>query len=80
MMLFVAEVCITEFTDPGCPWAYSAEPVRRRLDWLYGERLQWRPRMVVLSESAEDYYGARQIVRCNTVLTVFGGVGGIMVV
>jgi len=26
------------------------------------------------------YYGARQIVRCNTVLTVFGGVGGIMVV
>ena len=27
-----------------------------------------------------SYYGARQIVRCNTVLTVFGGVGGIMVV
>jgi len=26
------------------------------------------------------YYGARQIVRCNTVLTVLGGVGGIMVV
>jgi len=26
------------------------------------------------------YYNARQIVRCNTVLTVFGGVGGIMVV
>jgi len=26
------------------------------------------------------YYGARQIVRCNTVLTVFGGVRGIMVV
>jgi len=26
------------------------------------------------------YYGARQIVPCNTVLTVFGGVGGIMVV
>ncbi len=27
-----------------------------------------------------SYYGARQIVRCNTVLTVLGGVGGIMVV
>ncbi len=26
------------------------------------------------------YYGARQIVRCNAVLTVFGGVRGIMVV
>jgi predicted DsbA family dithiol-disulfide isomerase len=51
----VAEVCISEFTDPGCPWAYSAEPIRRRLDWLYGERLEWRPRMVVLSESPEDY-------------------------
>lgn len=25
------EVCITEFTDPGCPWAYSAETFRRRL-------------------------------------------------
>jgi len=51
----VADVCITEFTDPGCPWAYSAEPFRRRLSWLYGERLEWRLRMVGLSESPEDY-------------------------
>jgi predicted DsbA family dithiol-disulfide isomerase len=51
----VADVEITEFTDPGCPWAYSAEPFRRRLTWLYGERLAWRPAMVVLSESPEDY-------------------------
>ena len=48
-------VCITEYTDPGCPWAYSAEPFRRRLDWLYGERLDWVPRMVGLSSSPEDY-------------------------
>ena len=48
-------VCITEYTDPGCPWAYSAEPFRRRLDWLYGERLDWVPRMVGLSASPEDY-------------------------
>jgi len=27
-----AEVRITEYTDPGCPWAWSAEPFRRRLD------------------------------------------------
>lgn len=46
---------ITEFTDPGCPWAYSAEPVRWRLDWLYGEHLRWHPRMVVLSQSSDDY-------------------------
>ena len=37
-----AEVCITEFTDPGCPWAYSAEPFRRRLNWLYGDALEWK--------------------------------------
>src|SRR4051812_19788905 len=51
----VADVCITEYTDPGCPWAYSAEPFRRRLSWLYGERLRWELRMVVLAESPQDY-------------------------
>jgi predicted DsbA family dithiol-disulfide isomerase len=50
-----ADVCITEYTDPGCPWAYSAEPFRRRLSWLYGERLEWRLRMVGLAESADEY-------------------------
>src|SRR4051794_37924293 len=49
------DVRITEYTDPGCPWAYSAEPFRRRLDWLYGERLQWRPVMVGLADSPEHY-------------------------
>lgn len=51
----VADVLITEFTDPGCPWAFSAEPFRRRLNWLYGEHLEWRTRMVGLSESPQDY-------------------------
>jgi predicted DsbA family dithiol-disulfide isomerase len=51
----MAEVRITEYTDPGCPWAYSAEPFRRRLEWLYGEDVAWEVRMVVLAESAEDY-------------------------
>jgi predicted DsbA family dithiol-disulfide isomerase len=51
----VAQVTITEFTDPGCPWAFSAEPFRRRLDWLYGERLDWRLRMVGLAEKPEDF-------------------------
>lgn len=49
------DVRITEFTDPACPWAFSAEPFRRRLDWLYGDQLAWEPRMVVLSESPDDY-------------------------
>lgn len=51
----MVDVRITEFTDPGCPWAYSAEPFRRRLEWLYGEHLDWRIRMVGLSETPEDY-------------------------
>src|SRR3954451_3277195 len=51
----MADVCITEYTDPGCPWAYSAEPFRRRLSWLYGDRLEWQVRMVGLAESPDDY-------------------------
>jgi predicted DsbA family dithiol-disulfide isomerase len=50
-----ADVCITEYTDPGCPWAFSAEPIRRRLSWLYGDRLEWKLRLVGLSESPADY-------------------------
>jgi predicted DsbA family dithiol-disulfide isomerase len=51
----VPEVRITEYTDPGCPWAYSAEPFRRRLDWLYGDEVEWEVRMVVLADAPEDY-------------------------
>jgi predicted DsbA family dithiol-disulfide isomerase len=50
-----ADVCITEYTDPGCPWAYSAEPFRRRLTWLYGDRLEWRVKLVGLAESPAEY-------------------------
>ncbi len=49
------DVCITEFTDPACPWAWSAEPFRRRLQWLYGDALDWGRRMVVLADSAEQH-------------------------
>ncbi|MCW2967280.1 MAG: hypothetical protein JWM71_1052 [Solirubrobacteraceae bacterium] len=51
----MALVRIVEFTDPGCPWAWSAEPFRRRIDWLYGDHIEWRMHMVGLSESPEDY-------------------------
>ncbi len=50
-----ADVVITEFTDPACPWAYSAEPFRHRLRWLYGDAIDWRVNVVVLSESPEEY-------------------------
>jgi 2-hydroxychromene-2-carboxylate isomerase len=40
---------ITLFTDPACPFAFSAEPVRLRLMWHYGDQLRWRTRMIVLT-------------------------------
>ena len=49
-----AAVCITKFTDPACPWAWSAEPFRWRLAWLYGNALDWQLRMVVLAERVQD--------------------------
>jgi predicted DsbA family dithiol-disulfide isomerase len=45
----VALLTITHFTDPACPFAFSAEPVRRRLRWHYADQLAWEDRMVVLS-------------------------------
>jgi predicted DsbA family dithiol-disulfide isomerase len=42
-------VVITLFTDPACPFAFSAEPIRQRLRWHYGDGLVWRLRMIVLT-------------------------------
>jgi predicted DsbA family dithiol-disulfide isomerase len=42
-------VQITLFTDPACPFAFSAEPVRMALRWRYGDALEWRVRMIVLT-------------------------------
>jgi 2-hydroxychromene-2-carboxylate isomerase len=45
---------ITHFTDPACPFAFSAEPVRRRLRWHYGDQLVWEDRMIVLSDDPSE--------------------------
>jgi predicted DsbA family dithiol-disulfide isomerase len=51
-----APVLIRHFTDPSCPWAFSAERQRLRLLWLYGEQIDWELHMVVLSEEVpEDF-------------------------
>jgi predicted DsbA family dithiol-disulfide isomerase len=44
-------VRIRHFTDPGCPFAFSAERQRLRLRWLYGDQLSWSTHMVVLAEA-----------------------------
>jgi 2-hydroxychromene-2-carboxylate isomerase len=38
------------FTDPSCPWAYSAEPLQRALEWRFGQHLRWRTVLIGLSE------------------------------
>jgi 2-hydroxychromene-2-carboxylate isomerase len=43
------------FNDPGCPWAYSANPAFRVLEWRYGAQLDWRLVLIGLTESAEQY-------------------------
>jgi Thioredoxin len=58
---------VTLFTDPACPFAFSAEPVRRQLQWHYGDQLEWTIRMVVLTlepgESARLAEGAPGLQR-----------------
>lgn len=46
---------VTYFSDPGCPWAYSASPALATLRWRYADQLRWRLATIGLSESAEQY-------------------------
>jgi predicted DsbA family dithiol-disulfide isomerase len=46
---------VTEFTDPGCPWAYSANPDLAVLRWRYGSGLRWRLVTIGLTEEREQY-------------------------
>jgi 2-hydroxychromene-2-carboxylate isomerase len=46
---------VTHFSDPGCPWAYSAGPAFAVLRWRYGAQLEWRHVMIGLSETREHY-------------------------
>ena len=48
-------VAVTHFTDPGCPWAYSAWPAHATLKWRYGEQLRWTLVMIGLAEDAAQY-------------------------
>jgi predicted DsbA family dithiol-disulfide isomerase len=68
---------IREFTDPACPFAFSAEPARLKLRWLYGDQIEWHQRMVVLSESPDDYVAKgftpeRQVEALETIQRRYG--------
>lgn len=38
----MTDIQITEFTDPGCSWAWGTEPKLRLLRWRFGDKLRWR--------------------------------------
>jgi protein-disulfide isomerase-like protein with CxxC motif len=50
-----AAIRATLFTDPGCPWAYSASPALRVLEWRYREQLDWQLVMIGLTEQPDQY-------------------------
>jgi hypothetical protein len=46
---------VTHFTDPGCPWAYSASPALATLRWRYGDQLRWTLVTIGLAEDPALY-------------------------
>jgi len=50
-----APVSATLHTDPGCPWAYSALPALRVLEWRYGDQIDWRLVVIGLAETSDQY-------------------------
>ncbi|HEY1451288.1 MAG TPA: hypothetical protein VGF47_10070 [Solirubrobacteraceae bacterium] len=51
----MARISVTHFSDPGCPFAYSASPALAVLRWRYGSQLDWRLVTIGLSEDASRY-------------------------
>ena len=44
----------TLYTDAGCPWAYSANPALRVLEWRFRDQLSWRLVMIGLREAPSE--------------------------
>jgi predicted DsbA family dithiol-disulfide isomerase len=51
----VSAIEVVHYTDPGCPWAYSARPAMTVLRWRYGSQLGWRIVTIGLSEDPRSY-------------------------
>lgn len=54
----MTKLSITHFTDPGCPFAYSASPAMAVLRWRYGDQLDWRIVTIGLTEDPQRYVDA----------------------
>ncbi|HEX4482551.1 MAG TPA: DsbA family protein [Solirubrobacteraceae bacterium] len=51
----MTSISITHYTDPACPFAYSASPALAVLQWRYDDQLDWRLVTIGLSENPERY-------------------------
>lgn len=61
-------VDVTLYTDAACPWAYSASPALRVLEWRFGDQLTWRLVTIGLRDevspaAAQAYDPARSAAR-----------------
>jgi 2-hydroxychromene-2-carboxylate isomerase len=54
----MGKISVTHFTDPGCPFAYSASPALAVLRWRYGDQLDWRLVTIGLAEDPQRYIDA----------------------
>ncbi len=48
-------ISATLYSDPACPWGYSARPALRVLQWRYADQLRWRLVMIGLTEHRRQY-------------------------
>ena len=54
----MSTIAVTHFTDPGCPFAYSASPALAVLRWRYRDQLDWRLVTIGLAEDPQRYIDA----------------------
>jgi protein-disulfide isomerase-like protein with CxxC motif len=67
----------TLYSDAACPWAYSASPAHRVLEWRYRDQLSWRLVMIGLREDASalvarGYDPARAVLGHHTFRERYG--------
>ena len=67
----------TLYTDPACPWAYSAIPALRVLEWRYRDELDWRLVVIVLRDeldpsASEGFDPGRAAFRYSTYRKRYG--------
>jgi protein-disulfide isomerase-like protein with CxxC motif len=54
----MAKIVVTHYSDPGCPFAYSASPALAVLHWRYRDQLDWRLVTIGLAEDPQRYLDA----------------------